>query len=289
MSDPRRLSVILGASRGIGRHLAQRAAANGDALFLAARDKASLEQLALELRDSAAGITVVGADVLAGEGLTGVGSALADHQGPSTVFVTAARLGPAGRMADIDPAAWGAWGEALTANVVGTARILQTIAEHMKSDGLAVVFSGGGVGGPNPQSRVSSYTTSKTAICHIVEVLARESTASQEPGPCVVAVAPGAFPTDLTRHLLEAPIAIIGDELHAEIIRTQNAEFDATDLDALLDYLESSDVRWLSGSTLSARWETPSRLDSIRSAGADIRDLFRLRRIDGDAVVANKW
>lgn len=277
-----RLTVVLGASRGIGRHLAKRAAANGDDVLLVARDGDALDQLATELTDHAKTVRVIAADVLSGQGLAEIEAALKAHSGRVSVFLTAAVIGPPGRIVDTDP---DMWAQALNTNVVGTMRVMQRVHPVLSERDLAVVFSGGGVGGRNIQPRVSSYTTSKLALCHLVELLAREAPAA---AGTVVAIAPGPFPTDFTRALLDQPLDVLGEALFNDITKNQQSDFDASRLDALLDHLETNDVRWLSGRTISARWETPEVLTALVDERGSDPDLFRIRRVDGDAVVSNQ-
>ncbi|HEY6634349.1 MAG TPA: SDR family NAD(P)-dependent oxidoreductase, partial [Acidimicrobiia bacterium] len=62
MSEPR-VTVITGASQGIGRHLALTFAAAGDSLVLAARNEANLEETAAMASDTGVDVLVVPTDV----------------------------------------------------------------------------------------------------------------------------------------------------------------------------------------------------------------------------------
>jgi NAD(P)-dependent dehydrogenase (short-subunit alcohol dehydrogenase family) len=279
---PARLSVVVGATKGIGRHLVARSALRGDALVLCARDRAALEALRDDTSQFEGSVELAVGDALAGDNLTFLRAQVAVHEGPVSVLITAATIGPVGPLHLVDMPAWIG---ALATNVGGTARIVAELMPALGSDDVIVVFSGGGVGGPNPQPHVSSYTTSKIALMHLVEVAAREN----PEGPSVVAIAPGSFPTTFTDPVLDADPAIAGEQLLHDVRRTKQTPFDATALDELLDYLESADARWLSGRSLSARRDTPAALELRAEAERGSHDLFRLRRVDGHGVVVNAW
>jgi NAD(P)-dependent dehydrogenase (short-subunit alcohol dehydrogenase family) len=282
--DVERLTVVIGATQGIGRHIAERAAGRGDAVLGCARSRIALGELRDEVATSRPGAVV---DVIAGDflslstNLDAVTSRIAAHDGKVSVIISAAAIGPVGPLSRIDI---DSWAQAVTANVVGTARLIAAITARLRPTDLVVVFSGGGVGGPNPQPNLSAYTTSKAALMHLVEVAARES----PDGPVLVAIAPGAFPTAFTNAVLQVDPDLAGAALLADVARTRAGEFDAGPLDALLDHLESADVGWLSGRTLSAKWDGPASL-TVAATASPSNDLYKLRRVDGAAITAAVW
>lgn len=278
-----RLTIVVGASRGIGRHLAGRAAERGDAVLACARDGSELALLREAHSALSTSFEVAVGDFLSGgEYLDLVASRLSRHSGRVSLIVTAATIGPIGALRHVD---MDEWARALELNVSGPARILAAMLPLLSAGDLVVLFSGGGVGGPNPQPNVSSYTTSKAALMHLLEVVARENPG----GPAVLAIAPGAFPTGFTDPVFAADPTLAGPRLLDDVTRTKAGPFDAADLDQLLDYLETCDVAWLSGRCLSARRDTPARLRDRAASEQASPDLFRLRRVDGAGVVVQAW
>jgi NAD(P)-dependent dehydrogenase (short-subunit alcohol dehydrogenase family) len=282
-TDAQRLTIVVGASRGIGRHLAGRAVERGDSVLACSRDGAELAAL-LEAQPGLSGSceVAVGDFLSGGDNLHLIAERLSRHSGRVSLIVTAGTIGPVGalHLVDVDE-----WTRALELNVSGPARILSAMLPLLSAGDLVVLFSGGGVGGPNPQPNVSSYTTSKAALMHLLEVVAREN----PDGPALVAIAPGAFPTGFTDPVLAADPALAGQKLLDDVRKTQQGPFDTADLDRLLDYLETVDVGWLSGSCLSARRDTPSTLRDRAASEQASPDLFRLRRVDGAGVVVRAW
>ncbi len=239
-----RQTVVIGGSKGIGRHLALLAARRGDSVVVCARDEVALQALVADA-GAATPETMAGDFMSSGAPLDALVDRIAAHAGPTTVLLCAASLGPVGALVRVDIERWA---EALQVNVVGSARIIARLVPHLGAEDLLILFSGGGVGGPRPQPRVSGYTTSKVALTHLAEVVASENPG----GPVIVAVAPGAFPTSFTSPVLEAPATVAGEALLADVARTRALPFDASDLEGLLHYLEAAPRPALSGRTLSA-------------------------------------
>lgn len=283
--EPQLLTIVVGASRGLGRHLAIRAAGNGSAVLACARSQAELHSLATECRGQPVAVDVelaVGDFLGARADLEPLAERVARHEGPVSVVITAATIGPVGALTRID---LGDWADALDRNVAGPARLLARLLPELGPRDLVVLFSGGGVGGPNPQPHVSSYTTAKAALMALTEIVARE----QPGGPTIVSIAPGSFPTGFTDPVLAADPAVAGSSLLEDVARARAGTFDPSALDALLDYLETEDVSWLSGRTISARRDRPTVLAELDAVQRSSADLFRLRRVDGAGVIVQAW
>jgi NAD(P)-dependent dehydrogenase (short-subunit alcohol dehydrogenase family) len=243
----------------------------------ASRSRVDLERVAKDSDLPALSFTIVAADVLGGECLDVLDCLLASPHEAVTFVVAAATIGPVGPLADVD---LDAWAESISANVIGTARLLALASRRLSEGDLVVTFSGGGVGGPGIQPNVSSYTTSKAALVHLTEAVAREN----PEGPVFVAIAPGAFPTGFTDPVLAADPTMAGAQLLDDVARTRSVSFDASDLDRLFDFLEKEPRRQLTGRTLAARWESPDALGSLIEGSPIPEDLYCLRRVDGHAI-----
>ncbi len=96
-------ALVTGASAGIGRSFAHALAARGDDLVLVARDVARLDALAEELQDRyGVAAEVLGADLLAEDGLAAVEARLRDERSAVDVLVNNAGMGTFGDFATAD-------------------------------------------------------------------------------------------------------------------------------------------------------------------------------------------
>jgi NAD(P)-dependent dehydrogenase (short-subunit alcohol dehydrogenase family) len=91
MSDPR-VTVITGASQGIGRHLALVFAEAGDSLVLAARNQANLEETAARARESGSEALVLPTDVTDADDVEAMTAAALDRFGRIDVRSTTVAL-----------------------------------------------------------------------------------------------------------------------------------------------------------------------------------------------------
>ena len=105
MSGPRPVTVITGASAGIGAALAREFARNGHALALVARRQDRLHALADEIA-AAGGVRplVIAADLQRGDAARVIGEALAAHGAEPQFLVNNAGFGLVGTAATLDRA-----------------------------------------------------------------------------------------------------------------------------------------------------------------------------------------
>ena len=275
------VAVVTGATRGLGLETATHLASQGAAVALCSR---SLEASLLAASDLAAQHHVAtfaaAVDVAVSEEVAHFAAQVAEALGSTDIVVNnAAVLGPVGTISDV---AADAWAHALDVNVMGAVHTAMAFSDQLQnsSRGRVINLSGGGVGGPRPMRRTSAYVVSKAAVVALTEAMAHDFEGSSV---TVNAIAPGAFPTSFLDGVLAAGARVAGADLLQDAAGRVGKTIEASQLAPfldLLDYLLSSDGSWLSGRMLSARWETPQRLELLR--GGLTPNAFMLRRIDGD-------
>lgn len=271
------VAAVSGASRGIGRYLAELLAGHGASLALCARSERDLVELATRLEaDHGVKVHAAPADVCDRHAVIAFAEEALRSLGPADVVINnAGALGPVGPVGDVDA---DLWEHAFRVNLIGTVNLTSAFLGPMveRRRGSIVNLSGGGVGGPNVPSRISAYTTSKAAVVALTEALAREL----EPhGVRANAVAPGAAPTSFMDPVLGAGPERGGEHLY-ETTRRQREEPDLLErFGELVLYLASDESAWLTGRLLSARWETVEYLRSRRERISGT-SLFTMRRID---------
>ncbi|MDR6977974.1 3-oxoacyl-[acyl-carrier protein] reductase [Streptomyces sp. 3330] len=228
-----RAAVVTGATRGIGRAVAQALAAAGARVCVSARDPAAVRRAAAEL----GGVGLAGdvGDPAHPRELTEL--CLAAFGRLDVLVNNAATNQPLGPLMDADP---GAWRQAFTVNVEAPLRLVQCAWRGwMREHGGAVVnvcTEGAGHVGPG----VGAYGTSKAALLHLTGQLAGEL----GPSVRVNSVSPGLVRTEMARFVWEPgerdlaaalPLGRIGEP---------------EDVARAVVWLCSDDAQWITGADL---------------------------------------
>ncbi|MCY3748057.1 MAG: SDR family NAD(P)-dependent oxidoreductase [Chloroflexi bacterium] len=195
--DPFRLdgrrALITGASRGIGRAIAEIYAQAGARLALAARTTANLEQAANEVREHGAEVHTLGADLTDAQAPTHLVEQAAEDMGGLDIVVNnAGDGGHAGLTLD-------AYRRLLHVNLRAPVLITQAARPYLLKSDAPVVINVSSVsarlGGAEP------YGPLKAALSSYTVGLAREW---GKDGIRVVAIAPGVIETDMTASYTDA-------------------------------------------------------------------------------------
>ena len=269
--------MITGASRGLGRVLAEQFWHAGASLLLVARDASALEQVAGGLADPESPgqqVRSIPADLEQPGAVAELVARARERIDRLSVLVNnAGILGPTGPIWD-NP--WPEWERALRINLLAPAELcaaaLPWIGEH--AGGKIINLSGGGATGPRPN--VSAYATAKTGLVRLTEVLAHEAAPL---GVAVNAIAPGALPTQMLDEVLAAGPERVGDKEFAAARKGASKTSDAIERAAQLAvFLASSESDGITGRLISAIWDDwsslPQHLDELSDS-----DGYTLRRI----------
>jgi 3-oxoacyl-[acyl-carrier protein] reductase len=186
--------LVTGATRGIGRAIAVRLAADGARLVLVARDDAALAALANELTAAGAPEPMVAAlDVADGAAITRLmkdihaGRGRLDGLVNNAGMLHEALLGMI-READID--------RVLAVNVKGPLLLMQLAARLMARQGAGAIVNLTSIMGTQGAAGLTLYAASKAALVGATRSAAKELAPR---GIRVNAVAPGFIDTDMTR------------------------------------------------------------------------------------------
>ncbi|MEU9365096.1 SDR family oxidoreductase [Streptomyces avermitilis] len=228
-----RVAVVTGASRGIGRAVAEAFAAAGAQVCVTARDADGVRRAAEEL----GGVGLAGsvADPAHLREVTEL--ALAAFGRLDVVVNNAATNEPYGPLLDADP---DRWREAFTINVEAPLRLVQCAwRAWMGEHGGAVVnicTEGAAHVGPN----VGAYGTTKAALLHLTRQLAGELA----PKVRVNSVSPGLVRTELARFVWEHG----EDELAAGLPLGRIGQ--PADIARAVVWLASDAAEWITGADL---------------------------------------
>ena len=231
----RRAVLVTGASRGIGRAVAEAFAALGDRVAM----HYNATPISYELPGD--GHVTVRGDVQDPEVVQSFVDAAAEKLGGLDVVVNNAAVIPPHPILETSYVDWQrAWRETLAANLVGPANVCWCAARHMKRGGRIVnVSSRGAFRGEKTQP---AYGASKAGLNSLTQSLAL---ALGPTGIAVSAVAPGFVETDMANATLKSPR---GPEIRAQSPFNRVAR--AGEVAAAIVYLASPEAELASGSVL---------------------------------------
>jgi NAD(P)-dependent dehydrogenase (short-subunit alcohol dehydrogenase family) len=191
------VAIVTGASRGIGRAIAQRYAEEGARVALVARTAARLEEAAAEIRDRGGVALALPADVTDRAAVQAMVRRAEAELGAVDLLVNNAgtfyAIGPTW---EVDPETW--WTDVAT-NLLGTFLCCREVVPGMVARGKGRVINliGGGTDTPLPYG--SGYAASKAGVMRLTETLAVEL---KEHGVMVFALRPGFVRTDMSEYQL---------------------------------------------------------------------------------------
>ena len=187
------VAIVTGASRGIGRAIAQRCAEEGAKVALVARTASKLEEAAAEIREEGGAALAVPADVTDYTAVKAMARRVEAELGPVDLLVNNAgafyAIGPAW---EVDPDTW--WSD-VKINLLGVFLCCREVVPRMvaRKKGRVINLIGGGTEAALPYG--SAYAASKAAVMRLTENLAVEL---KEHGVFVFALRPGFVRTEMS-------------------------------------------------------------------------------------------
>jgi 3-oxoacyl-[acyl-carrier protein] reductase len=200
--DSRAVALVTGASRGIGRAVAEHLAAAG--MVVAAqyrRDRAAAEELLAGL--GAGGHVALAADVADPAQVERLVAQVVERFGRIDVLVNNAGVYERHPVLDTGYAAWQeAWRRTLDTNLVGPANLVHAVAPHMVAAGGGRIVNVTSRGAFRGEPDHAAYGASKAGLNSFSQSMAR---ALAPHGIVVTAVAPGFVETDMAAPYLHGP------------------------------------------------------------------------------------
>lgn len=187
----RKIALVTGASRGIGRAAALSLGENGAHVLALARTVGGLEELDDEIAKSGGKASLIPCDLADFETVDALGATLARRFAKLDILVlNAGALGELAPLPDIAPKAWR---RAFDINVEANWRLIRTLDPLLRASGAArVVVVTSRVGGEIARPFWGAYAASKAALEMLAKTYAAEARSA---GVRVAIVDPGAMAT----------------------------------------------------------------------------------------------
>lgn len=181
-----KVTMLTGASRGLGRAMASALAAEGAHLSLCARGAEALEEVASELRRSGAKVLTRSADVADPAAMSAWAAATVHEFGGIDILINNAGGAKLGTLNQLDESGWQ---QAFELNFFSAVRLSRLCAEQMEKRGGGSIINISSIYGREAGGPIS-YNTSKAAMISLTKALARELAPK---GVRVNSVAPGSI------------------------------------------------------------------------------------------------
>jgi len=268
-------ALITGASRGLGKVIAEQFLGEGANVAICARNKDELAAAQQQLVSRFPNRTVLAhpCDVSDESQVRAFVEFTLRSLGSIQILVLNAGVyGPMGPTETVDLAEWR---RAIEINLFGVLLPCRALIPHFKqaNRGKIIVLSGGGA--TNPLPNISAYAASKAAAIRLMETLAEELRPFNVD---VNAIAPGPLATRFVDQVLEAGPEKVGRAFYEKNLQWKKTGATPPELGARLAvYLASTDSDGITGKLISAQWDPWERLHEFKE---DLNsDIYTLRRI----------
>ena len=271
----KRVAILTGAGRGIGRAIALALAGKGASVVVVSRTLSEIEETATQVQALGGRAVAIQADVASQADVARMVDQTVQAFGTVDILVNNAGVqGPIGPLVENDAEGWI---RTVMVNLVGTFLCCQAVLPVMiqQRRGKIINLSGGGATGPRPN--FSAYGASKAAVVRLTETLAEEV---KPYNIQVNAIAPGAAATRMQKEIVAAGDAA-GEQALAEAQRV--LETRGTPLDrpaALAVFLASDESDGLTGRLIAVAHDDWQSWDAHRIAEVMSAPWFTLRRMD---------
>lgn len=212
-----KVAVVVGGTSGLGKAIALGLADAGADVIATSRSQAPVEEVAQEIEAKGRRTLRLLSDVTDRQSLQALHDSVLNTLGTVHILVNAA--GITKRVETLD-CPEDLWNGIMNVNLNGTLRACQIFGKTMLAQGYGRIINIASLSTFVAFDGVAAYCASKAAVGALTRSLAVEW---GDQGVCVNAIAPGIFPTELNRALLDSPRG------HELLLRTPMRRFGNVD------------------------------------------------------------
>lgn len=241
MSLSGQVALVTGASRGIGRAIADALAEAGASVVLAARTQSDLDEVAEAIRQRGGTALAVAAHTGSDEAMQDLVALVTAEWGGVDILVNNAATNP--HFGPVLTSTEAQWDKTLDVNLKGYFRTVRACAPSMRERGGGSVINVASVVGERPQPGMGVYCVTKAAVLMLTDVLAGELARD---GIRVNAIVPGFVKTRFSQVLWE------DEALNENVLKRipQRRMAAPEELGPLAVYLASEASRFMTGAHL---------------------------------------
>jgi 3-oxoacyl-[acyl-carrier protein] reductase len=237
-TDPQRVALVTGASRGIGKAISLRLAREGRHVVLAARSEGPLNDLKHQIEASGGRASVCVMDVSDMKALAASVERVATDHGRLDILVNNAGITKdnlALRMSDED------WDAVITTNLSSAFVAIRAAARPMMKNRFGRIVNIASTSGVVGNAGQANYAAAKAGLLGLTKTIARELGGK---GITANVVAPGFIETDMTHNLPQQ----VKDQLQGMLAVKRLGTPD--DIAAAVSYVTSDEAGYLTGQTI---------------------------------------
>ena len=235
---PTRVALVTGASRGIGRAIATRLAADGRHVVLVSRSQGPLDELKAEIKSAGGQATALAVDVGDREAFAKAIEGVAKELGRVDILVNNAGITRDGlimRMTDEQ------WDEVVSVNLTSAFTACRAAARPMMKQRFGRIVNIASTSGVVGNAGQANYAAAKAGLVGLTRTLARELGSK---GVTASVIAPGVIEPDMT--------AVLPDEAKDQVLKAMSVPRlgQADDIAAAVAYATSDEAGFLTGQVM---------------------------------------
>ena len=237
----KKVALVTGASRGIGRSIAALLAREGWAVCINYHERRDMaESLVAQLRHEGCAAMAYRADVACRDQAAAMVRTVEGELGPVSLLVNNAGISHQALFQDTGD---GVWDRLLAVNLTGTRNTCMEVLPGMISEKRGCIVNISSMWGLRGASCEVAYAATKAAVVGLTKSLALEVAPS---GIRVNAIAPGCIETDMVRVLGEETRAMLVEETPIGRLGTPE------DIANLVSFLASEKAGFITGQVITA-------------------------------------